>query len=119
MIEVLDKPATPKIVRPERWHDQNIGLVYRYIGRIDNNGEDMAYAEKPIQAETGFKASVLGWDRIRSLVTKFSWLTYSNYTVRPKEKLTSWEEPRHPKPSPNGIPDAIQLTAEGDLIRDV
>ena len=78
MVEVLERPITrftPHIVVPadpfERWHDETKGFVMRDILIFDKKGQEMTYGES-VTAETGFKASILAWDRIRKNINKTS-----------------------------------------------
>ena len=113
MIEVLDRPKSDVPTQP-KWRDENTGIVRRHIIKLDNSGEEMAFAGPPIEAKTGFRASVETWDEIRKSVTRFPWLSYKNYTVRAPHQLKSWSRPRSPQFWPIGTPGAILLSPNGD-----
>lgn len=117
MVEVLDRLDKREKSHGIRWHDEISGVSQRYIISLNEGGEDLAYGASPIAAETGFKASVLCWDKIRSDVTQFPWKSYHNFTVKREAQLKSWEVSRRPKFSSIDSLDPIRLTTQGDLPR--
>lgn len=118
MIETLERTSLETPVVAIKWHDETSGIVTRTILRFNDRGERMAYACLNIEAETGFKASVLGWDKIRELVQSPGGFKYYYFGVQAPDKVTKWADRNLPRFSPIGTPDTILLTSEGDLSRN-
>ena len=92
MVETLIKPNIVQHI--ESFEDRSTPAV-RTVVRYDDKGKQMAYAERPIIAETGFKASILAWDRIKGLIEAANRypagrpIFWTNYMVVDPSKIPS------------------------------